>query len=179
MVLFVWTRVSTTSKSLGVLTDTNLTWGSHIEKLAKKNRLCFCSYQTGEAICSPSNIASHLQSLDSAAFRLWQCCFGELWHKTIRQSSKTPKSCSVSLNVLKLWRRCIAAIPQPRTNYLRNSFRFSGAVLWNNLPKSLRKAESQRNFKSFLHSHYEVRHDIHGKHALYMYIPKGIIWYCI
>ena len=39
-------------------------------------------------------------------------------------------------------------IPQLRTNYLRNSFRYSGAVLWNNLPESLRQVESQRNFKS-------------------------------
>ena len=59
-----------TSKSLGVLIDANLTWGSHIEKLAKKNCPWYCSYQMGQAICSPSNIASYLQSLDSAAFRL-------------------------------------------------------------------------------------------------------------
>ena len=29
------------------------------------------------------------------------------------------------------------AIPQPRTNYLCNSFRFSGAVLWNSLLETL------------------------------------------
>ena len=61
-----------TSKSLGVLIDANLTWGSYIEKLAKKNCLWYCSHQTGQAICSPSNIASYLQSLDSAVFRLLQ-----------------------------------------------------------------------------------------------------------
>ena len=61
-----------TSKSLGVLIDANLTWGGHIETLAKKNCLWYCSYQTGQAICSPSNIASYLQSLDSAVFRLLQ-----------------------------------------------------------------------------------------------------------
>ena len=32
------------SKSLGILIDTNLTWGSHVEKLAKKNCLWYCSY---------------------------------------------------------------------------------------------------------------------------------------
>ena len=61
-----------TSQSLGVLIDANLTWDSHIEKLAKKNCIWYYSYQTGQAICSPSNIASYLQSLDSAAFRLLQ-----------------------------------------------------------------------------------------------------------
>ena len=59
-----------TSKSLGIRIDANLTWDSHIEKLAKKNCPWYCSYQTGQAICSPSNIAPYLQSLDSAAFRL-------------------------------------------------------------------------------------------------------------
>ena len=39
-------------------------------------------------------------------------------------------------------------IPQPRPNYLRNSFRYGGAVLWNSLPDTLRQAESLRNFKS-------------------------------
>lgn len=45
-------------------------------------------------------------------------------------------------------------IPQPLTNYLQNSFRFSGAVLWNSLPETLRQAESLCNFKSHLHSYY-------------------------
>ena len=101
-----------TSKSLGVLIDAKLTWGSHIEKLAKQNCLWYCSYQTGQAICSPSNIASYLQSLDSAAFRLLQCCLEKLWHKTSWQTSKTPKPCIASSNFLKLWRRCITAVPK-------------------------------------------------------------------
>ena len=46
-------------------------------------------------------------------------------------------------------------IPQPRTNYLRNSFRYSGAVLWNNLPETLRQAESL--CKSLLHSYYNSK----------------------
>ena len=91
-----------TSKSLGVFIDANLTWGSNIEKLAKKNSVLYCSYQTGEAICSPSNIASYLQILDLAAFRLLQCCLGKLWRKTSRQTSKISKSCSASSNFLKL-----------------------------------------------------------------------------
>ena len=32
------------------------------------------------------------------------------------------------------------AIPLPRTNYLGNSFNYSGAVLWNSLPQNLRQA---------------------------------------
>ena len=48
-------------------------------------------------------------------------------------------------------------IPQPRTNYLRNSFRYIGAVLWNSLPETLRQAESLHNFKSLLHSYYNSK----------------------
>ena len=48
-------------------------------------------------------------------------------------------------------------IPQPRTNYLRNSFRYGGAVLWNSLPETVRQAESLRNFKSLLHSYYKCK----------------------
>ena len=48
-------------------------------------------------------------------------------------------------------------IPQPCTNYLRNSFRYSGAVLWNSLPETLRQAESLCNFKSRLHGYYNIK----------------------
>ena len=34
------------------------------------------------------------------------------------------------------------AIPLPRTNYYKNSFGYSGAVLWNSLPSAARQATS-------------------------------------
>ena len=40
-----------------------------------------------------------------------------------------------------------STIPQPCTNYLRNSFRYSSAVLWNSLPETLTKGKV---FKIFL-----------------------------
>ena len=40
------------------------------------------------------------------------------------------------------------AIPQPRTDYLKNSFSYSGAVLWNLLPSDLRQASSLQKFKA-------------------------------
>ena len=39
-------------------------------------------------------------------------------------------------------------VPLLRTNYLKNSFRYSGAVVWNGLPLTLRQAESIQSFKS-------------------------------
>ena len=41
------------------------------------------------------------------------------------------------------------AIPLPRTNYLRNSFNYSGAVLRNSLPQNLRQAKSEEFQKTF------------------------------
>jgi len=38
--------------------------------------------------------------------------------------------------------------------YLRNSFSYSGAVLWNNLPQNVRQAESLNNLKTLLKKHY-------------------------
>ena len=39
------------------------------------------------------------------------------------------------------------AIPKPRTNFLKNSFSYRGAVLWNSLPVGLRQADSLNSFK--------------------------------
>ena len=33
-------------------------------------------------------------------------------------------------------------VPLPRTNYYKNSFSYSGATLWNSLPRDIRQAES-------------------------------------
>ena len=45
-------------------------------------------------------------------------------------------------------------IPGPRTNYLKNSFGYSGAVLWNSLPAELRTADTLSGFKSGCNSYF-------------------------
>ena len=40
------------------------------------------------------------------------------------------------------------ALPLPRTNFLKNSFIYSGAVLWNSLPTNLWQAQTLASFKS-------------------------------
>ena len=42
------------------------------------------------------------------------------------------------------------AVPLPRTNYYKNSFIYSGAILWNSLPSSIRKAKSLAIFRQML-----------------------------
>ena len=38
-------------------------------------------------------------------------------------------------------------VPFPRTNFMENSFSYSGAVLWNSLPCDMREAKSLSQFK--------------------------------
>ena len=40
------------------------------------------------------------------------------------------------------------AIFLPRTNFLKNSFSYSGAVLWNSLPLELRQAQTLNSFRT-------------------------------
>ena len=44
------------------------------------------------------------------------------------------------------------AVPLPRTNYYRNSFCYSGTVLWNILPSDIRQAKSFTSFRKLLTS---------------------------
>ena len=46
------------------------------------------------------------------------------------------------------------AVPLPRINFLKNSFSYSGAALWNSLPSDLRQAESLSDFSHLLNSFY-------------------------
>jgi hypothetical protein len=41
-------------------------------------------------------------------------------------------------------------LPEPRTDYLKRSFSYSGASLWNSLPESLRSSSSLSSFKRSL-----------------------------
>ena len=45
-------------------------------------------------------------------------------------------------------------VPMPRTNYLKNSFGYSGAELWNNLPIHVRQAVTLKQFKAGCSSYF-------------------------
>ena len=78
-----------TSKSLGVLIDGNLTWGSHIEKLAKIIASGIAAIKrVGQFVPPSSNIASYLQNLDSAAFRLLNVVWGNCGVKLADKNQK-------------------------------------------------------------------------------------------
>ena len=45
-------------------------------------------------------------------------------------------------------------VPLPRTNYLKRSFSYRGATLWNSLPCNLRQEKSLNRFKQLLNFHF-------------------------
>ena len=45
-------------------------------------------------------------------------------------------------------------LPKPRTNYLKRSFCYSGAILWNSLPQDIRKLQSFPQFKKAIAEYY-------------------------
>ena len=46
-------------------------------------------------------------------------------------------------------------LSRPRTDYMKRSFSYCGAHLWNNLPESIRTIKSLKEFKQAIQSHYK------------------------
>ena len=46
------------------------------------------------------------------------------------------------------------AVPFPRTNYMKNSFSYGGAILWNSLPCNIRESGSLNQFKHLLYHNF-------------------------
>ena len=51
-------------------------------------------------------------------------------------------------------------VPFPRTNYMKNSFSYSGATLWNSFPCNIRGSGSLNQFNAF--AIIIIKHGIHG-----------------
>jgi hypothetical protein len=47
-------------------------------------------------------------------------------------------------------------LPKPRTNYLKRSFCYSGAVLWNTLPQNIRRLKSFSQFKKAVNQYLQT-----------------------
>ena len=45
-------------------------------------------------------------------------------------------------------------VPFPRTNYMKNSFSYRGATLWNSLPHNIREPSSLNQFKRLLYQYF-------------------------
>ena len=51
-------------------------------------------------------------------------------------------------------------LPRPHTNYLKRSFSYSGALLWNSLPENVREIKPVRKFKE------QIKHVFESSHSL-------------
>ena len=196
-------QVSST-KSLGVHIDQNLSWNVHVEKLCKKiasgvgalKRVrSFVPYETLRSVymslvqphfdycdsvwgsCTKA-LANKLQKLQNRAARILthsnydvnaDFLIQQLGWKKLHSQRSIHKAVMIykSLNGLApdylsakfLDRSSVCnyslrgtegklAVPMPHTNYMKNSFSYSGAVLWNSLPIELRQANSLTAFRA-------------------------------
>ena len=60
------------------------------------------------------------------------------------------------------------AVPLPRTNFLKNSFSYNGAVIWNSLSPELRQAKSLQSFR-FLRLNRQNAHGIYVKQNFFLF----------
>ena len=54
-------------------------------------------------------------------------------------------------------KKLIFIVPFPQTNFMNNSFSYSGVVLWNSLPYDMREAKSLSQFKRLAHLNFCLR----------------------
>ena len=71
---------------------------------------------------------------------------------TVARSVGKKKLCLITLSYNLRDSENKLALPLPRTNYYRNSFCYSRAVLTNNLPTDVRQAKSLTGFRKLLTS---------------------------
>ncbi len=124
-------------ESLGVTIDENLTWEKHIAKICKKASagigaiLTTLSWETLDNRRKKSKAVFMYKVLnDHAAPGLKE-------YFQVR---------NVTQNTYNL-RDYDLTIPKPRTEYLRRSFKYSGAMLWNDLSFAAKSASTLDSFK--------------------------------
>ncbi|XP_022777752.1 uncharacterized protein LOC111319200 [Stylophora pistillata] len=160
----------TSAKSLGVYVDQNINWKCHIENISKK---IACAIRAIKRIrhLTPFNVLIKVyNNLIQPHFDycnvVWGNCNKGLSEK-LQRLQKRPTRILMTPDYLRsrfVYRDSVSAyrlrntenklvLPQPRTDYLKRSFLYSGVQLWKNLPIDLRQASSLTDFKSKLSLH--------------------------
>ena len=91
-----------TSKSLAVLIDANLTWGSHIEKLAKKIASGIAAIKGVRQFVPPATLHLIYKGLIQPHFDCCNVVWGSCGIKLADKLQKLQNQCSASSNFLKL-----------------------------------------------------------------------------
>ena len=202
-------QVSST-KSLGVHIDENLSWNVHIESIAKKivsglGALKRCRrfvpqstlHSVFSALIQPhfdycsvvwrhcnKTLSDKLQKLQNRAARIltfssYDTNAGLLFERLGWKGLESQRQIQEAIMVYKSLNGLVPtylqsiftdrnnitqyelrdtvgklAVPLPRTNYLKNSFGYQGAVLWNSLPHDLRQAQTLNGFRIGCRHHF-------------------------
>ncbi|CAH3132643.1 unnamed protein product, partial [Porites lobata] len=109
----------------------NLSWNMHIEKIANK----IASGIGAIKRCRPFRQIQVATMVYKSIHGLAPDYLGSLFTKY-----NPPYNFRNSENKL--------AVPLPRTNFLKNSFSYNGAVIWNSLSPELRQAKSLKSFRN-------------------------------
>ena len=198
-------------KSLGIFTDENLRWQTHIDKLSKKvasgigaiKRILIRAFVPPSILLYIYNalIQSHfdycnlvwgncdktlfdrLQKLQYRAARvLTFSSYDADANRLIRQLDWRDLSTQFQIQkALMVYKSLNGLVPEylsskfvkrnetryslrdsvnklfvpfPRTNFMKNSFSYSGAVLWNSIPCNVREAKSLTQFKRLVSLHF-------------------------
>ena len=91
-----------TSKSLAVLIDANLTWGSHIEKMAKKIASDIAAIKGVRQFVPPATLHLIYKALIQPHFDYCNVVWGSCGIKLADKLQKLQNQCSASSNFLKL-----------------------------------------------------------------------------
>ena len=148
-------------KSLGVFIDENLRWQTHIDKLSKKVASGIGAIKRIRPFVPPPTLHYIYNALIQSHFDycnlVWGNCGKTLFDRLqklqnhaahVLTFSSYDADANLRDSVNKLF------VPFPRTNFMKNSFTYSGAVLWNGLPCHVREAKSLRQFKRLVNDHF-------------------------
>ena len=149
------------AKSLGVYVDQNINWECHIENVSKKIACAIGAIKRIRHLTPFNILVKVYNSLIQPHFDycnvVWGNCNKGLSEKLQRhliildQDLYGYRDNESAYRLRNTENKLV--LPQPRTDYLKRSFLYSGAQLWNNLPLDLRQAPSLTDFKSKLSRH--------------------------
>ncbi|CAH3021640.1 unnamed protein product, partial [Porites evermanni] len=124
-----------------LITDNWLSWSKHVNELCEKVTSAIGALRRIRPLISQSTAHKAImmfKSLNEQAPVYLQNLFHE---------RSTDYDLRNSFHKLTL--------PRPRTNYLKRSFSYSGALLWNSLPENVREIKSVSKFKEQINHLFE------------------------
>ena len=145
------------SKALGLNIDENLSWKEHIHTTSKRvsaRVITKSSYNTN------SSYLLNSLSWDNLSVRRTKQK-ANLMYKCVNKLAPNYLCNMFTTRTLPFDLRDASQklyLPKPRTDYLKRSFSYSGASLWNDLPEDIRTTKSLRNFKRRIDKWLSVSH---------------------